>query len=107
MKRTNTLWGDLVRRPIVSRRRYSPLDGKLDAGIIDVEVKHCESVAAMPARMRVLFDEKYNEETPPHFLACLFVGCGRYYSSACWSARFFRFGQGIHLISNCGSGWVM
>jgi len=45
MKRSNTLCGDLVRRPIVSRRKYSPLDGKLDAGIIDVEVKDCESAA--------------------------------------------------------------
>jgi hypothetical protein len=38
---------------MVSRRRYSPLDGKLEAGIIDVEVKHCESVARiMSARVR-------------------------------------------------------
>jgi len=55
MKRSNTLCGDLVRRPIVSRRRYCPLDGKLEAGIIEVEVKHCESVAGIMLQNEVYF----------------------------------------------------
>ena len=66
---------------MVSKRRYSPLDDKLQARTSDVEVKPCRSYAeinCLALRMD-LRNEKYNEETLGQFSVCL-VGDWSHYS---------------------------